>query len=318
MRLEVHYRDPLTGRHHVCGLTDLPNWAYSHALALYRLSLSSTEGGDPEEEEERQERYRECAEDALVRALQKFPAALPKLLAMNKVNTEGRSFLMDWPSVLPHFGGDDQAPGAGDTVEDRVTRASGEHLVQIFVKRCHKLWKEDDVVKLLYKCAERAVREHGENCFASDNDVGAGGKEEKNSDADSGAAVAPAPSSPLKCSFSPALARYAQCDPSEYDDAFRTFPPEAIALDPNIVAPAMAMGGFGGRRPRRWRPPRPQRRGGRGGDDGGGDPLEMLRQLLGAEGGGGEPLDPDSPLLQLYLRSLMPWAQVEGVRPPRG
>ncbi len=45
---------------------------------------------------------------------------------------------------------------------------------------------------------------------------------------------------------------------------------------------------------------------------GGQDPLDILRQMLPEV----EIVDPDSPLLQLYLQSLLPWAHVEGVRPP--
>ena len=44
-----------------------------------------------------------------------------------------------------------------------------------------------------------------------------------------------------------------------------------------------------------------------------------LRQMLGLGGIGGgamDVLDPDSPLLQLYIQSILPWTQVEGVRPP--
>eukprot|EP00580_Thalassiosira_gravida_P004623 CAMPEP_0201654510 /NCGR_PEP_ID=MMETSP0493-20130528/45534_1 /ASSEMBLY_ACC=CAM_ASM_000838 /TAXON_ID=420259 /ORGANISM="Thalassiosira gravida, Strain GMp14c1" /LENGTH=817 /DNA_ID=CAMNT_0048131071 /DNA_START=797 /DNA_END=3250 /DNA_ORIENTATION=+ len=326
--IKVHHRDPLTDRHHVCGLADMPNWAYSHALALYRLSLSSDEGvgGDSEEDEElRREQYRERAEDALVRALNRFPAVLPKLLAMNKVNTRDRSFQMDWPSILPHFGGDanETVAGTNDTVEERVTRASGEHLVRIFVQRCHKLWKEDDVVQLLYRCSERVVRQRRQNSAQDDGGADNGEEKDQNSTLPAEDGGDAAPLSPMKSTFSPTLARYAQCDPSEYEDAFRTFPPEAIALDPNIVAPAMAMGM--NRRGRFLRRGQQHRGGGGGrGDEDQQDPLDIVRQMLGLRGdeggaglGGVEALDPDSPLLQLYLRSLMPWAQVEGVRPPQ-
>ncbi len=247
---------------------------------------------------------------------------LPKILAMNKVNTQDRSFRMDWPAILPYFNTDANNDGVNhdgskDTVEDRVTRASGEHLVRIFVQRCHKLWKQDDVVQWMYKCSERVVKEHQQQKAPAD-----ASSEAQDS--------VPAPqadgddttknTSPLISKFFPALARYAQCDPSEYEDAFRTFPPEAIALDPNIVAPAMALGVNGRRRfIRRGQQQQQQQRNG-GGAGEGQDPLEVLRQMLGFGGGAGdgevEVLDPDSPLLQLYLQSLLPWAQVEGVRPP--
>ena len=86
-RITLHYKDPLTDRHHQCELTDMPNWSYSYALALYRLSLAhEAEDEDPGTAEETG--YMKRAEAALVRALSQFPGALPKLLAMNQVNPQ--------------------------------------------------------------------------------------------------------------------------------------------------------------------------------------------------------------------------------------
>lgn len=345
-KMNVHYKDPLTDRHHWCRLADMPNWAYSHALALYRLSISA--------EDDSEEGYQERAAAALMRALEAFPMVLPKLLDMNKVNTRDRSFRTDWFSLLAHFDRDaieSSAAANNGTVEERVTRASGEHLVRIFVQRCHKLWKEDHVVQWMHDCAARLVKERGEQQRQhqqSEAEEGGAEKEQTSAPvegAQDSAAEAPSDNDdiyehaedannsdkdsnipPLISVFSPALARYAQCDPSEYEDAFRTFPPEAIALDPNIVAPAMALGPDGRRR-RMFRrgQQHQQQRGGREGGGGmdngeleGQDALGIVRQMLGLGGAGGEEemLDPDSPLLQLYLQSLLPWAQVEGVRPP--
>ena len=132
------------------------------------------------------------------------------------------------------------------------------------------------------------------------------------SDVANGKSALPSRPSRVVSSFSPALARYAQCDPSEYEDAFRTFPPEAIGLDPNILAPAMVALGPNNGGPRRFFVQRQQQHhriidaGVRGAG------LDILRQVLPEV----EILDPDSPLLQLYLQSLLPWAHVEGVRPP--
>ena len=337
--ITIHYKDPLTDRHYWCNLMNMPNWAYSYALALYRLSIAVEEDegddGNPDEGEgegEKKKSYRERAEDAMTNALQQFPMVLPKLLAMNKVNTRDRSFRMDWPAILPMFTADEESGNdATTTVEQRVTRASGEHLVRIFVQRCHKFWKEDHVVQWMYQCAAKVVEERNEKANNAEAASDSSGLEAigeatlspaveteggaTSSDANKASKNAP----PMTSEFSPALARYAQCDPSEYEDAFHTFPPEAIALDPNIVAPAMALGP-NGRRGRFLRRGQQQQQRGRmeNGADGQ-DPLEAVRQLLGMQGNGGqevEVLDPDSPILQLYLQSLLPWAQVEGVRPP--
>ena len=303
--VEVHYKDPLTDRHYWCGLRDMPGWAYSYALAFYRLAR----GEDAEEDMEG------LADDALVDALTRFPSILPKLLTMNKVNTQDRSFRIDWPKVLPQFNAA-EAAGEGESVEDRVAKGAGDHLVRIFVQRHHKLWAGDDVVQWLYRCAEKVVERNG----------AAEGEEKDTNDANQCPAEDDGDQQPaseaahqkhrLTCEFSPALARYAQFDPSEYEDAFRTLPPEAIALDPNIIAPAMEFNpNRRGRFLRRGQVPDddiPFR----GGQEG---LMRQLRDALGMVGEGGEMemLDPDSPILQLYLQSLLPWNNVEGVRPPR-
>jgi len=288
-KITIHYKDPLTSRHHKCPLLQMPNWAFAYALALNRLSRSDE------------------ANEALIDAMERFPQVLPKLLEMNKVNVQGRSFQMDWPKVLPAFNHDLNPPINDETIEARVTRAAGEHLVRIFVERNHKLWKEDDVLMWMYKCSEKLVAKMIEPKLVNEDSA----MDESSSTATD------VPSKKLKSTFSQALARYAQSDPSDYEDSFRTFPPEAIALDPNLVGPALVHDHRRGR----------FLRGGRGG--GGAinreemeavpaDLVEQLRGMLGMAGGAdNELLDPDSPLLQLYLQALLPWNQVDGVRPPR-
>lgn len=287
-KVSINWEDNLTSRHHKCSLLQLPNWAFSYAMALYRLSR------------------KEEADEALKTALETFPMVLPKLLEMNKVNVQARSFQMDWPTVLPAFNHDLNAANMDEVntqIEARVARAAGEHLVRIFVERNHKLWKEDDVVKWMYSCSEKVVK---------------GDEPQLESEVDEGNVEKSTPKQ-LTSTFSPALARYAQCDPSDYEDRFRTFPPEAIALDPNLVGPALVHDHRRGR----------FLRGGQAARGGGmneremmeGVPADLMEQLRGVLGMAGNEevdlLDPDSPILQLYLQSLLPWAQVDGVRPPR-
>ena len=328
----------------------MPNWAFSYALALYRLYEDGQSDDDDtmDVEEEDPPRGRAAADDALVQALSRFPGILPKLLvAMNIVEniSPGRysfrsgSSSLDWSTVLPAF--NDAARIDKDSKEYRVAGGKGENLTNIFVKRCHNLWKEESVVRWLYQCAERSALEEFccnkgkmKSVFGDDLDE----KEDVKSllppqpqmpvaqdvsaaaitsDVANDKRALPSLRPRVMSSFSPALARYAQCDPSEYEDAFRTFPPEAIGLDPNILAPAMvALGPNNGGRRRfiRQGQQQPQHRiidaGERGA--GGQDPLDILRQMLPEV----EIVDPDSPILQLYLQSLLPWAHVEGVRPP--
>eukprot|EP00984_Skeletonema_dohrnii_P027137 scaffold16595_cov174-Skeletonema_dohrnii-CCMP3373.AAC.2 len=291
-KITINWEDDLTSRHHKCPLLQLPNWAFSYAMALHRLSR------------------KEEADEALKTALETFPMVLPKLLEMNKVNVQARSFQMDWPTVLPAFNHDLNTANIDEVntqIEARVARAAGEHLVRIFVERNHKLWKENDVVQWMYSCSEKVVK-------------GDEPQLEKEADAGEGAMSTSTelPPKQLTSKFSPALVRYAQCDPSDYEDRFRTFPPEAIALDPNLVGPALVHDHRRGRFLRGG-----QARGGGGMmeremmEDVPADLMEQLRGMLGMAGNEVDLLDPDSPILQLYLQSLLPWAQVEGVRPPR-
>jgi len=291
-KITINWEDDLTSRHHKCPLLQLPSWAFSYAMALYRLSR------------------KEEADEALKTALETFPMVLPKLLEMNKVNVQARSFQMDWPTVLPAFNHDLNAANIDEVntqIEARVARAAGEHLVRIFVERNHKLWKENDVVQWMYSCSEKVAK-------------GDEPQLEKEADSGEGALYTSTelPPKQLTSTFSPALVRYAQCDPSDYEDRFRTFPPEAIALDPNLVGPALVHDHRRGRFLRGG-----QARGGGGMmdremmEDVPADLMEQLRGMLGMAGNEVDLLDADSPILQLYLQSLLPWAQVEGVRPPR-
>ena len=291
-KITINWEDNLTSRHHNCPLLQMPNWAFSYAMALYRLSR------------------KEEADEALKTALNNFPMVLPKLLEMNKVDVQVRSFQMDWPTVLPAFNHDLNAANIDEVntqIEARVARAAGEHLVRIFVERNHKLWKENDVVQWMYSCSEEVVK-GTQPQLQKEEDTG----EREMSTSTELAAMQ------LISTFSPALARYAQCDPSDYEDRFRTFPPEAIALDPNLVGPALVHDHRRGRFLRGG-----QARGGGGMEremmeEVPADLMEQLRGMLGMAGNDEvDLLDPDSPILQLYLRSLLPWAQVDGVRPPR-
>jgi hypothetical protein len=106
--------------------------------------------------------------------------------------------------------------------------------------------------------------------------------------------------------LSPALMRYARCDPSDYNDKFQTMPADANPLDAGLVARALTVDP---NRPRLMqRMPR-----------GGADELELAANR-GAAALAGPPtqvIDPDWPLMEVFWRSALPWAHVEGVHPPR-
>jgi hypothetical protein len=151
----INHMNPLTGQHLSCRFVDMPNWAFSYALALYRLyeDGQSDDNDTLNVGEEDPCHGRAAADDALVHALSRFPGILHKLLvAMNivKNNSPGRysfhsgSSNLDWSTVLPAF--NDAARIDKDSKEDHIAGGGGKTLRNIFVKRCHNLWKEESVV----------------------------------------------------------------------------------------------------------------------------------------------------------------------------
>ena len=101
----------------------------------------------------------------------------------------------------------------------------------------------------------------------------------------------------------------------DFQDAFRRIPADANPLDPGLMDAALHYA------PNRRRFLRMNRAQGGRGDDGGID-LDMVgRQQMQTLLGGGRNamtvIDPDLPLFEVFWRSLLPWARVDGVAPPR-
>jgi hypothetical protein len=201
-KVQIHYKDDTSEDGYVCGLLDMPNWAYSYALALYRLDRSQ-----PTEDSQAK------ADSAMKQALGRFPSVLDQLLIQNDVNTSGRSFQMDWPSVLGF------ARERAEQVQNKLTDAAAadpvvractsqayDLIVRIFVQQNFKLWSVDAVLQWAYRHLKELKDNPGE--------------------------VVP---------LQPAIMRYARCDPSDYEDKFQTMPADANPLDPALVAQAMTI-----------------------------------------------------------------------------
>jgi hypothetical protein len=88
-QVSVFFQDDNSSDGYQCGLLDLPNWAYSYALAVYRINENQP---SPDSEAK--------ANNAIKTALSRFPSIVEHLLAKNEVDLTGRSFQTDWPSVL--------------------------------------------------------------------------------------------------------------------------------------------------------------------------------------------------------------------------
>ena len=292
--IRLYYKE---GDRTYCGaLTDMPNMAFNHALALFRLKDSDANDTSSGDNRDVAPSYSDRADKALREALRKFPPVLELLLEKNEVDTTGRSFRMDWPTVLAHFRQMTEAASSAkpsateasdiDSLQQRaMATGAGAHVIKIFIQRSHKLWSGDNVLRWLYDASRATCRQV---------DI-------EPTDGNDGVQV--------PASFHPALIRYMRVDPADYEDAFTTLPADANPLDPALVAPALALD------PNRRRLGRRMPRG--GGMDGGdlNDLQQQLLQMAGVAGGadGMVMIDPDLPLAEVFWRSLMPWAHVEGV-----
>lgn len=264
----MYYQDGSSKEEYRGELLDLPNWAYAFSLALYRRAQAGEDGAE------------EKADIALQSAIRKFPSVVEELLVMNEVDVTGRSMRSDWPTVLRDLKMYANNPITSEDYDPITHHAVSQAIaliIKVFVKRSHKLWSGDDVLMWLYKNCT--------NLFSEGN-------------------VANLDRPPL----SPAVIRYARCDPADYEDRFQTLPDEANPLDPGLLAPAMAVNPNRRRFIRRPDIPAAHHHqedaelGGRRGLLIGGPPTNII--------------DPDDPILEVFWRSLLPWNTVDGLPRP--
>ncbi|KAL3920444.1 MAG: hypothetical protein SGILL_003263, partial [Bacillariaceae sp.] len=271
MRVYIAYKDTDHPDGFECELLDLPNWAYSYALALFRIHMDNPSDKVAKEK----------ADHACKCSLARFPHVASQLLAQNDVDATSRSMQMDWSFVLS-FVGDlmSQFETAKSEAQecDAVVRACShqayETIVHIFVQQNHALWGATDVMKWIYSNLVTLKERHNKEM-----------------------AIVP---------LNPAIMRFARCDPTNYEDKFQTMPVEANPLDANVIAHALVV---------QLNRPRFLQRGRAGGTDD-----VHMGALHGVDGAlAGPPtvqIDADSPLLEIFWRSALPWAHVEGVPPP--
>jgi hypothetical protein len=136
----VFYNDEAAAQQYRCNLLDVPNWAYSYALALYRLNDS---------------RASDKANKAIQSAIGKFPSIVDLLLSENDVDVNSRSCRVDWQAVMDYTGSRANAiHGSFNDEKDPVVRMAThkayELVSQIFAKLNGKLWSGDDVMLWLH------------------------------------------------------------------------------------------------------------------------------------------------------------------------
>ena len=203
-QIALKYKDDESCKCYSGNLLELPNWAYSFSLALYRLSQQADGDDDLSNK----------SNEALQAAIRKFPAIVEALLIKNAVDTTGRSTRTDWPTVLHNlrtFASNPVDSEDYDPITQHAASQASDLIVNIFVQRNHSLWSGDDILQWMYK-----------NCtslFPSDEDA----------------------KSLVRPQLCPALIRYARCDPADYEDRFQTLPQDANPLDPGLLAPALAV-----------------------------------------------------------------------------
>uniref|UniRef100_A0A7S3P3G0 Uncharacterized protein n=2 Tax=Amphora coffeiformis TaxID=265554 RepID=A0A7S3P3G0_9STRA len=123
-----------------CGkLVDMPNWAFSYALALFRVH-GNDEG---------------TSNKALKKALRAFPGVVGMILQKLDVDTTGRSFRRDWVTILDKATKRSQTLhhvylGQDDTITTTATIQAMEFIVKIWLESHTKSWGDDEVLQWLY------------------------------------------------------------------------------------------------------------------------------------------------------------------------
>ena len=203
--IRIRYRDNDTMTSYDCKLLDLPNWAFSYALACFRLRDANNHTEDVDSKANR----------AIRDAMNRFPRVVGLLLEKNEVDTTGRSFCRDWITVLNYSTDREKrlrnewyGSGSGiDTIALSATLQSCDLIIGIFVKQNAKLWGDSEVLQWVYGNMEQLKTVDFQN---------------------------PGPPSP-------ALMRYAGCVPSDYDNKFEQLPQDANLVDPGLIAQAMVV-----------------------------------------------------------------------------
>ena len=166
-------------------------------------------------------------------------------------------------------------PMANDTL--LISYPVLQKIIDIFIMKQAPLWSSDHVIQWLYQ-----------NCdYIASNNITTTIQEENNSQED-----------PNEEDIS-AIHRYQSCDPSDYSNTTSTLPAEFNPLDERLVAPALVIDPNRRRLLRQHVQQQQQMMQ---------DPM-LLQQQFGGDG----QIDPDDPMMEVFLRSLLPWNSVQGV-----
>lgn len=271
---------------HFCNVLNLPNWAFSYALASFLLLRTVGTNDDETDAELLKDKAGMSLQDALGR----FPSFVGLLLRSLNINTTGRSLRRDWVSLLDAVSirSNQLLRTWRETSQDSFVLASTlqtcDQIIKIYVKQIAKFWADDDILQWLFdNLSVVAMRTETD--------------------------ATPWPPPP-----SAAILRYANVNPLDYDDKIQTMPPDANIMNPGLLEHALNVQT---NRPRFLR--RQMRDEGRNFDMHGniagahGNALNQ-RAFLGPPT---HNVDPDWPMLEVFWRSFLPWNHVDGIPPPR-
>lgn len=126
---------------HSCEISDMPNWAFSYAYALFRKYKVKSESVSIKDEDNTHD-Y-QISLQALCKAISAYPRVPKLLLEKINVNVNSRSFQMDWKPII-------------ETLEKFSSRNlfQGSKQISIFVDRSHKLWDGYDELKWLFEASK--------------------------------------------------------------------------------------------------------------------------------------------------------------------
>lgn len=290
----------------------MPNWSYHYALALRRRELQQHEEVEGKSDDETSSKFPTTANEALQTAISLHPSILSLLLEKNNTDIRSRSFRTDWPSVLPSL-------QKYSSMKLAVVSQGYDKVSSIFIQRSHKLWCADDTVSWLYENCQQVVQALEEKQPTPINQD----SESKMADVVPSSSSSGTPqddkrSSPPSFTSCLALDRYYNCNPQDFADRYQMLPGDGQFLDEQLINLAMEYNPD--RRPllrHQLRRNRQQQQHQLEGED-----MELQRMLLEQmqqAAGNGERvvIDPDSPLAEIFLRSMMPWTRVQGVPPRR-
>lgn len=330
----------------------MPNIAYSYALALYKSSKDRLDNEDDDDDDNNKEKVtnnddgnnsnnkRTKADKAIQYAIKHFPIVLEQLLENGLIHSS-TTFFMSKKSIseLIQSFKETVISKTVQNIDNSIIRArtfqAYEFITKVYIHQLlnhnssssssssSSIWSDNnhnnddnDIIRWLEKNLKELHDQMKKNDDKTIQGEVDGNNVTNDDDDDNDDDVA----------LSPAIMRYSNGELSDYENKFQTMPAEADPLNPTLIQLATNIDTNRRRRHRQQQRMMHQQQL---------DEEELLLQMqfgqdhhgarglagLAAGGGGfaGPPtqrIDPDWPLVEIFWRSALPWAHVDGVVPP--